>query len=105
MCLSIREFDINVKKKSEIKILCVHKSPESEDLNVVINLLSGPTPCPTMKMKLKDEDSENEWEVTGYGMIPIESLNADPPVLVIGLKTTSNSKQLLTAGQHLVEVR
>lgn len=90
---------------SEIEILYAHKTHSSEDVSVVVHLLNGLTPCPTMKMKLKDGNPESEWEVTGYGMVPIESLNADPPVLMLGLKNLNTSSEPLMTGQRLIEVR
>lgn len=44
------------------------------------------------------------WEVTGYGMVPVEALNADPPKLILSLAKIDESDEWISAGDSLVEV-
>tara|TARA_R110002111_G_scaffold18931_1_gene46151 strand:- start:329 stop:496 length:168 start_codon:yes stop_codon:yes gene_type:complete len=55
-----------------------------------------------MKMRLKDGSSL--WEVTGYGMVPVEALNSDPPKLILSFKKIDESDEWISAGDSLVEV-
>lgn len=88
--------------KSEIKVELVSSDNTSGDIQIAVRLIKGGTPCPTMRMKHKDGSSL--WEVTGYGMVPVEALNCDPPKLILSFKKIDESDEWLSAGDCLFEV-
>lgn len=88
--------------KTEIMVELVSSDKTSDDIQVAVRLIKGGTPCPTMKMELKDGSSL--WEVTGYGMVPVDALNFDPPKLILSLRKIDGSEEWITAGDCLVEV-
>lgn len=88
--------------KAEIKVEHVSSDRTSADVQVAVRLIKGGTPCPTMKMRLNDGSSL--WEITGYGMVPVEALNCDPPKLILSFKKIDESDEWLSAGDCLVEV-
>lgn len=88
--------------KAEIKVEHVISDRTSADVQVAVRLIKGGTPCPTMKVRLKDVSSL--WEITGYGMVPVEALNCDPPKLILSFKKIDESDEWLSAGDCLVEV-
>tara|TARA_R110002095_G_scaffold84604_1_gene73534 strand:- start:10740 stop:10907 length:168 start_codon:yes stop_codon:yes gene_type:complete len=55
-------------------------------------------------MRMKHKDGSSLWEVTGYGMVPVEALNCDPPKLILSFKKIDESDEWLSAGDCLFEV-